>query len=160
MLIRESRDQRLFDSYPKLFAVFHARHRLLTPRHPPCALSSLTTLIQRSRRSKPLRDIEQLLLLRSVCRLIDPCNDCSIFSSHTLTNYPPCNGTFKNNSEELRPRDTVPQWMARHRGATKSCKRCRLCADNIRTKDAIYPSTELSKINLPGPRGESRDSRR
>jgi hypothetical protein len=28
--------------YPKLIAVFHALHRLLTPRHPPSALSSLT----------------------------------------------------------------------------------------------------------------------
>ena len=29
------------DGSPKLFAVNHALHRLLTPRHPPCALSSL-----------------------------------------------------------------------------------------------------------------------
>jgi hypothetical protein len=28
--------------YPKLIAVFHALHQLLTPRHPPSALSSLT----------------------------------------------------------------------------------------------------------------------
>jgi hypothetical protein len=48
LLIRVSRDQRLLDSYPELFAVFHALHRLLTPRHPPCALSSLTTTIQNS----------------------------------------------------------------------------------------------------------------
>ena len=46
--VRESRDQHLFDSFPELFAVFHALRRLLTPRHPPCALSSLTTLIQPS----------------------------------------------------------------------------------------------------------------
>jgi hypothetical protein len=48
LLIRESRDQCLFDNYPWLFAVFHARHRLLMPRHPPCALISLTTNIQNS----------------------------------------------------------------------------------------------------------------
>ena len=41
--VRVSRDQRLFDGFPKLFAVFHALLRLLTPRHPPCALSRLTT---------------------------------------------------------------------------------------------------------------------
>ena len=29
---------------PKLFAADHVLHRLLTPRHPPCALSSLTYL--------------------------------------------------------------------------------------------------------------------
>ena len=46
--IRESRDQRSFVNFPRLFADFHALHRLLMPRHPPCALSSLTTNIQRS----------------------------------------------------------------------------------------------------------------
>ena len=40
--VRESWDQRSFDNSPKLFAVFHALQRLLTPRHPPCALGSLT----------------------------------------------------------------------------------------------------------------------
>jgi hypothetical protein len=43
--IREPRDQRLFDSFPGLFAAFHALHRLLAPRHPPHALSNLTTMI-------------------------------------------------------------------------------------------------------------------
>ena len=45
-LIQESRDQRLFIDYPKLFADFHAFRRLLMPRHPPCTLNSLTTNIQ------------------------------------------------------------------------------------------------------------------
>ncbi len=30
-------------SSPKLFAAYHVFHRLLVPRHPPCALSSLTS---------------------------------------------------------------------------------------------------------------------
>ena len=42
-LIQESRDQHSFVNSPGLIADFHALHRLLTPRHPPCALSSLTT---------------------------------------------------------------------------------------------------------------------
>ena len=46
--IRESRDQHSFVNSPRLFADFHALHRLLTPRHPPCALNSLTTNIQSS----------------------------------------------------------------------------------------------------------------
>ena len=46
--IQESRDQRSFDSFPGLIAVFHALHRHLTPRHPPRALSSLTTIIPAS----------------------------------------------------------------------------------------------------------------
>ena len=38
-------DQRLFDNSPKLFAAYHALHRLLSPRHPPHALCNLTTMI-------------------------------------------------------------------------------------------------------------------
>src|SRR5476651_2471627 len=45
MLIRVPRDQRSFDSSPGIIAVFHALHRLLAPRHPPHALSSLAALI-------------------------------------------------------------------------------------------------------------------
>ena len=44
-VIRVSRNQRLFDGSSRLFAAFHALLRLPTPRHPPCALSSLTTLV-------------------------------------------------------------------------------------------------------------------
>src|SRR5918995_5661994 len=33
---------------PKLFAAYHALHRLLAPRHSPCALSSLTIRTQNS----------------------------------------------------------------------------------------------------------------
>ena len=40
--IRESSGQRLFASSPKLIAGSYALHRLLTPRHPPCALLYLT----------------------------------------------------------------------------------------------------------------------
>ena len=42
MHIRVSWDQRLFGSFPRLFAAFRALHRLSAPRHPPHALSSLT----------------------------------------------------------------------------------------------------------------------
>ena len=44
-VIQESWDQRSFDNSPRLFAAFHALHRLLTPRHPPYALTCLTTKI-------------------------------------------------------------------------------------------------------------------
>jgi hypothetical protein len=37
-LIRRSRDQRLVSTSPGLFAAAHVLHRLLAPRHPPCAL--------------------------------------------------------------------------------------------------------------------------
>lgn len=44
-MIQGSRDQLAFDQSPGLIAVFHALHRLLAPRHPPHALSSLAALI-------------------------------------------------------------------------------------------------------------------
>src|SRR5919108_163459 len=44
-LVRGSRQQCSFDSFAGLIAVFHALHRLLAPRHPPHALSSLAAMI-------------------------------------------------------------------------------------------------------------------
>ena len=43
--IRNSPDQSLFGSSPKLIAARHVLHQLLVPRHPPCTLSSLITQI-------------------------------------------------------------------------------------------------------------------
>lgn len=40
--IQKSPDLSLFSSSPKLIAANHVFHRLLAPRHPPYALSSLT----------------------------------------------------------------------------------------------------------------------
>lgn len=48
--IQRSPDQRLFDNSPELIAAYHVFHRLWTPRHPPCTLTSLTTLMYRCRR--------------------------------------------------------------------------------------------------------------
>lgn len=66
MLIRESRDQHSFVNSPGLIADFHALHRLLTPRHPPYALSSLTTYIQNSPLTSPSH-LETHLLRSSGC---------------------------------------------------------------------------------------------
>src|SRR4051794_18728457 len=43
--IRESADHWLFSASPRLIAAVHALHRLLVPRHPPCALPILTVII-------------------------------------------------------------------------------------------------------------------
>jgi hypothetical protein len=40
--IRKSPDQRMVSSFPGLIAAAHVLHRLLAPRHPPCALRHLT----------------------------------------------------------------------------------------------------------------------
>ncbi len=44
--IRRSPDQCVFDHSPGHIAAYHVLHRLSTPRHPPCTLSSLTTLMR------------------------------------------------------------------------------------------------------------------
>jgi hypothetical protein len=43
--IRRSQDQSSFDSSPGLIAACRVLHRLITPRHPPCTLSSLITSV-------------------------------------------------------------------------------------------------------------------
>lgn len=78
MVIRESRDQRLFDGFPGLFAAFHALHRLLAPRHPPYALVSLTTWISPSQRKAETHelsnDIDFLLSLVFCQMTLRPAN--------------------------------------------------------------------------------------
>ena len=55
-VIRAPRAQRLCDGSPGLIAVFHALRRLLAPRHPPHALSSLAAPTSHSRPASP-RDV-------------------------------------------------------------------------------------------------------
>ena len=77
--IRTSPAQRSVGNSPELFAATHVLHRLLAPRHPPHALSSLLALISRrpasrrdSRNSRP-RSRPQLFAA-------DPKEDCLLES--------------------------------------------------------------------------------
>ena len=49
--IRASAGHWLFSASPRLIAAVHALHRLLVPRHPPCALTILTVIAE-SRRAR------------------------------------------------------------------------------------------------------------
>src|SRR3954449_710457 len=60
--IRESAGHWLFSASPRLIAAVHALHRLLVPRHPPCALPILT-VISRSPRKMDERDGDTRTLL-------------------------------------------------------------------------------------------------
>src|SRR5215213_3262062 len=51
--IRASAGQSLFSGSPRLIAAVHALHRLLVPRHPPCALDILTVINSISKRRTP-----------------------------------------------------------------------------------------------------------
>ena len=44
-------------SLPQLFAAYHVFLRLLVPRHPPCALSSLTILIRSEEHTSELQSL-------------------------------------------------------------------------------------------------------
>src|SRR5579859_3147803 len=50
--IRESAGHWLFSASPRLIAAVHALHRLLVPRHPPCALTILTVIWPGSTRGR------------------------------------------------------------------------------------------------------------
>src|ERR1019366_9278464 len=80
-IIQGSRDQLVFDQSPGLIAVFHALHRLLAPRHPPHALSSLAALIDPlavlvTRNKIKLRYVPVRALRTGLCNEINP----SLFS--------------------------------------------------------------------------------
>src|ERR1041384_3661980 len=135
MSIRESRSQRSFDSSTGLIAVFHALHRLLAPRHPPHALSSLTALTSPSSRddNSPERRIR--------CQRIDcyrprlhrpgivtiPCSNGSRRESLTqkLPEAQPCSHTIMPQLSLVRQlfplHLLVKELLSNHREKTSSC---------------------------------------
>src|ERR1700743_3296083 len=52
--IRASAGHWPFSASPRLIAAVHALHRLLVPRHPPCALTILTVILGRALRLRPV----------------------------------------------------------------------------------------------------------
>src|SRR4051794_39023458 len=68
--IRESADQWMFSSSPRLIAAVHALHRLLVPRHPPCALTILT-VIEPDARTRPALVIP-VFKLANICGFQGP----------------------------------------------------------------------------------------
>ena len=54
--IRVSAGHRLFSASPRLIAAVHALHRLLVPRHPPCALPILTVITRSTRKGRTRGD--------------------------------------------------------------------------------------------------------
>ncbi len=65
--IRRSSDITPVCGFPKLIAACHVLHRLILPRHPPCALSSLTIELT------PPRSYSMLLF---ACELVLPPSTC------------------------------------------------------------------------------------
>jgi hypothetical protein len=65
--IRTSSDQRSVDSSPRHIAASHVLHRLLMPRHPPCALKHLQT--QENTRTKSAKKAILLKMLATTIQL-------------------------------------------------------------------------------------------
>jgi hypothetical protein len=77
--IRRSRDQRLVSTSPALIAAAHVLHRLLAPRHPPCALvlliekNTLCVAMEFSRCSGPTTPIEKTAPQDGLSKLSSDC---------------------------------------------------------------------------------------
>src|SRR3954466_8590354 len=72
--IRESTGQRLFNASPWLIAVVHALHRLLVPRHPPCALIILTVIRPGRARSGDTHNSYSSAVAGSAARCVTLCS--------------------------------------------------------------------------------------
>jgi hypothetical protein len=93
--IRTSSDHSSVDSSPRPIAASHVLHRLLMPRHPPCALDNLTnTHIKKSRHNKTLQ--KQKMLASTVQ-----------FSTTTRTTNPPTTPAA-GRSNDRTPEKTHP----------------------------------------------------
>jgi hypothetical protein len=55
---------------PKLFAAVHVLHRLSSPRHPPCALCSLTVPLRHASRLRPESEDDTLSRSSALCALL------------------------------------------------------------------------------------------
>ena len=78
--IRKSPGQSLFSGSPKLIAASHVLHRLLTPRHPPFALSSLAIIYKDSITTKTFSILYLLLKM--------PKNPYSFVKERSVKDFP------------------------------------------------------------------------
>jgi hypothetical protein len=140
----------LFDNYPGLFAVFHARHRLLTPRHPPCALSSLTTNIHSSTPNScsytaaTCRVFSRQVSswLHSLKRSMTAPAGAVILASNDCSRNSQCRPSPKARASKRYFREHTRELRIAFKSALANQLDCRR-----NHEDAIYPTTKLSKIN-------------
>ena len=59
---------------PKLIAACHVLHRLSLPRHPPCALSSLTIELTPAQGAESLRSCSEITYVKSALRVTRLCS--------------------------------------------------------------------------------------
>jgi hypothetical protein len=100
--IRKSSDQRMVSSFPRLIAAAHVLHRLLAPRHPPCALVLLirkntfycrygvfkvrvSSSAHEKNRQRSMSTVAGLSKLNSVSRLTEPASRSTLFQASRVT---------------------------------------------------------------------------
>jgi hypothetical protein len=105
--IRTPSDQRSVDSSPRTIAASHVLHRLLMPRHPPCALDNLTnTHIKKSRHNKTLQ--KQKMLASTVQ-----------FSTTTRTTNPPTGTPTSRSNDRTKTTTTGPHRNGNRRSSSQ-----------------------------------------
>src|SRR5438093_6857074 len=96
--IRTSRDQRLVSTSPGLIAAAHVLHRLLAPRHPPCALI--------------------LLIRKNTCYATMEFSRCARADARQPEKYPPRRPVSQNSTACDAEVDVISRRHARVQGCT------------------------------------------
>ena len=100
--IRTPSDHSSFGSSPRLIAAYYVLHRLLVPRHPPCALTHL--------HSQTIKDARV---------------HCAVLKQHTPT--PPTSWTLKSHQmyrESVPSETTTPPTNKGHDGVVSDTQQC------------------------------------
>src|SRR3954470_2017789 len=102
--IRTSSDQRSVGSSPRLNAASHVLHRLLVPRHPPCALNNLAT--QKPHPTDTLRQNRKEAMKRAYKKLSTESEDarvhCAVLNDRPATPTHPRQPTPRHNRSRNR----------------------------------------------------------
>src|SRR3954469_12250245 len=138
--IRTSSDQRSVDSSPRLIAASYVLHRLLVPRHPPCALNNLATQKPHNRPRKETI----CAALHKLCYRVRRCSR-PLCSSQRTTGHPP------SAPAEPRPptgeRAVREPGRPRHKETTPTRKPGR--ARSLRTQQRAYHRLPHHRVPHP-----------
>ena len=131
---------------PELFAVYHVLHRQLAPRHPPCALSSLSSC-----------DAENLILSRSLAMYALVKERVSFAHVGRMRSILPLAG---RRSVAVSEHTSFCRWQGGHsaRAAAGGVPRCLLTSPLVLTHRRTFPSCshlvtcwhQNSPTSLPG----------
>ncbi len=129
--IRTSSDQRSVDNSPRHIAVSHVLHRLLMPRHPPCALKHLQH--KKTTRTKPTE--KSAILLRC---------------SQPLSNYQTPHPTTKMAGQHPDPKASSHPSVASGPNSVPA-NSCRLERDHLLSRTKPAPTTGEQAPHGPHP---------